>query len=347
MAREYVDDHRLYLYRTGGASEDITDFISGLTARDERNALSVELSFSVLDNPRDALVPDLDISPGDKVRVVNHGLEVFSGTVVTVSLDGSVTAYDLGWYLNKSQIIFQAAGVAADDAISRLCAKAGIPLGGCVALPTRIQQVWSGNEPSTILQDILDICAAETGDEYVYRVASGKLWVNKQTKEPIAAYHKPADNLSAFPITWALGEVSGSDSMEDLVNRYILTESSGEEAKVLGTAENPQSIATYGLIQKVESLGGDEDTAQARQRLKNLLATGDRLTRTRDVSQIWGCDEVRSGVVLSFGSDAYGLSGLYRVESVTHDYGKPHLMSLTLTEVDPPRAAGSDDMISV
>lgn len=347
MAREYVDDHRLFLYHGGSLVGDITDRVSGLTARDERNALSVELSFTVLKNRTDALAPDLKLAPGDKVRVINHALEVFSGVIVTAGLDGSVTAYDQGWYLNKSQIIFQASGVAAEDAVARLCAKAGIPLGGCVSLPTRIQKIWTGSEPSAILSEILEICAAETGEEYVYRVASGKLWVNRQTREPVAAYHRPADNLSPFPITWALGEVSGSDSMEELCNRFVLTESNGDEAKVIGTAENPDSIARYGLVQRVESLGGDENTAQARQRLKNLLAKNDRLTRTREVSQIWGCDEVRSGVVLSFGSDTYGLSGLYRVDAVTHSYGKPHLMSLTLSELDSPRAAGTGDVVNV
>ncbi len=347
MARDYVDDHRLLLYQEGRPVGDITDRIGDLTARDERNALSVELSFSVLTNPRDVLVPALKVRPGDKVRVVNHGLEVFSGMVTRVGLDGSCTAYDPGWHLNKSQIIFQAAGVAADDAIARLCARAGIPLGGCVSLPTRIQKVWTGETPAGILADILEVCAAETGAEYVYRVAAGKLWVNRQSTEPIAAYHRQAENLSPFPITWALGEVSGEDSMEDLVNRVVLTDSGGDEAKVLGTAENAASIARYGRIQRVESLGGDENTAQARQRLGNLLAAGDRLAETREISQIWGCDEVRSGVVLSFGSGAYGLEGRYRVEAVTHMYGHPHLMSLTLAQVDAPRAAGAGDTVQV
>ena len=42
------------------------------------------------------------VQPGSKLRVDNHGREVFSGVVQTVGLDGSVTANDRGWYLTKS-----------------------------------------------------------------------------------------------------------------------------------------------------------------------------------------------------------------------------------------------------
>lgn len=112
MGTQYVDDHRFLLYK-GGAVTDITEAVDAPEARDELSALSVEVSFTaVRNNNRDKYMHWYNIEPGNKLRIVNHGVEVFSGVILTVGLDGTVTANDPGWYLTKSQVIFQAANAA-------------------------------------------------------------------------------------------------------------------------------------------------------------------------------------------------------------------------------------------
>lgn len=346
MGTQYVDDHRFLLYQ-GSTVTDITEAVSSPEARDELSALSVELTFTaVRNNNRDKYMHWYNIRPGDKIRVVNHGAEVFSGVILTVGLDGTVTANDPGWYLTKSEIVLQVSNAAAADAVRRMCAKAGIPAGTIDLPPTRISEVWVGSTPEQILEDILDICSAETGQSYRRRVRNGALQVGPLPSVPIIAYHKPADNLGAFDITLAKGDVTGSDSMSELTNSVVLAEG-GDTAKTLGRAYNSASIAKYGLLQAVETLSGDETTAQARQRVKNLLVQGDRLTRERTVDEIWGADEVVSGILLQFQPNSYGVTGVQRVTGVTHRYGHPHLMSLTVEAWPDSRAAGSNDTITV
>ena len=346
MGTQYVDDHRFLLYQ-GSTVTDITEAVSSPEARDELSALSVELTFTaVRNNNRDKYMHWYNIQPGDKIRVVNHGAEVFSGVILTVGLDGTVTANDPGWYLTKSEIVLQVSNAAAADAVRRMCAKAGIPAGTIDLPPTRISEVWVGSTPEQILEDILDICSAETGQTYRRRVRGGALQVGPLPSTPIIAYHKPADNLGAFDITLAKGDVTGSDSMSELTNSVVLAEG-GDTAKTLGRAYNSASIAKYGLLQAVETLSGDETTAQARQRVKNLLVQGDRLTRERTVDEIWGADEVVSGILLQFQPNSYGVTGVQRVTGVTHRYGHPHLMSLTVEAWPDSRAAGSNDTITV
>lgn len=346
MGTQYVDDHRFLLYK-GSTVTDITEAVSSPEARDELSALSVELTFTaVRNNNRDKYMHWYNIEPGDKIRVVNHGAEVFSGVILTVGLDGTVTANDPGWYLTKSEIVLQVSNAAAADAVRRMCAKAGIPAGTIDLPPTRISEVWVGSTPEQILEDILDICSAETGQSYRRRVRNGALQVGPLPSVPIIAYHKPADNLGAFDITLAKGDVTGSDSMSELTNSVVLAEG-GDTAKTLGRAYNSASIAKYGLLQAVETLSGDETTAQARQRVKNLLVQGDRLTRERTVDEIWGADEVVSGILLQFQPNSYGVTGVQRVTGVTHRYGHPHLMSLTVEAWPDSRAAGSNDTITV
>ena len=346
MGTQYVDDHRFLLYK-GSTVTDITEAVSSPEARDELSALSVELTFTaVRNNNRDKYMHWYNIQPGDKIRVVNHGAEVFSGVILTVGLDGTVTANDPGWYLTKSEIVLQVSNAAAADAVRRMCAKAGIPAGTIDLPPTRISEVWVGSTPEQILEDILDICSAETGQSYRRRVRNGALQVGPLPSVPIIAYHKPADNLGAFDITLAKGDVTGSDSMSELTNSVVLAEG-GDTAKTLGRAYNAESIAKYGLLQAVETLSGDETTAQARQRVKNLLSHGDRLTRERTVEELWGADEVVSGILLQLQPNSYGVTGVQRVTGVTHRYGHPHLMSLTVEAWPDSRAAGSNDTITV
>jgi len=344
MGTAYVDDHRFLL---GEAGTDITPWVGGPELRDELEALSVELTFTVMRNDLyDRYMTWPGLRPGDKLRVVNHGREIFSGVVLTVGLDGSVTANDLGWYLTKSQIVFQASNAAAEDAIRRMCARAGIPVGPLPGLPPRISDVWTGDTPEAILQDILEICSAETGKQYKRRVKNGALQVTELPGTPITAYHKPADNLAAFDVTIAKGTVTGSDSMEELYNSIVLT-AGGQEAGILGRGWNQASRDQYGLLQLSERLSGDENSAQARQRIRTLLDQHDRLTIERQVGELWGADEVESGVLLRFAPNQFGVTGDQRVVSVTHRYGSPHLMSVTVQDPNQGRAAGAGDTVEV
>lgn len=347
MAYGYVDAHRLIRYR-GGQARDITAFAGDLQAVDELGTLSVELSFGVIVAPWDQYVEKNIVVPGDKLRVVNHDLTVFSGQVESVTLDGGVTAYDRGWYLNKSQIILQVTGMPGDEAIRQACAKAGVGVASICSLPTRITQVWLGDTPADILGEILETVSAETGKQYQYFVRDDGLVVQELPTAAIKAYHKPADNLPAFNITWALGQVSGEDSIAELRNAVLIAAEGDGKAYIGAQAKNSASVEQYGFLQYIQTVTSNPGTAQLKQMVQNLLSQLDRVGRTRTISEIWGCDEVRSGVVLDFNSPAFGISGKNRVTRVTHHYGGAgHTMELEIEALEEPRAAGTTDTVSV
>lgn len=347
MAYDYVDEHRLIRYR-GGQARDITAFAGDLQAVDELNALSVELSFGAITAPWDQYVEKDIVVPGDKLRVVNHDLTVFSGQVESVGLDGAVVAYDRGWYLNKSQIILQVTNMSGDEAVRQACAKAGVGVASICSLPTKITQVWLGDTPADIISEILETVAAETGRQYQYFVRDDGLVVQELPMGDIVAYHKPAANLPAFNITWALGQVSGEDSIAELRNAVVIAAEGGGKAYIGAQAKNAASVEQYGFLQHVQTVTSNPGTAQLGQMVKNLLSQLDRVGRTRTIGEIWGCDEVRSGVVLGFNSPAFGLYGKYRVMRVTHHYGGAgHTMELEVSALEEPRAADTTDTVSV
>ena len=103
-----------------------------------------------------------------------------------------------------------------------------------------------------------------------------------------------------------------------------------------------------GFLQYIQTVTSNPGTAQLKQMVQNLLSQLDRVGRTRTISEIWGCDEVRSGVVLDFNSPAFGVTGKHRVKRVTHHYGGAgHTMELEIEALEEPRAAGTTDTVSV
>ncbi len=332
---QYVDDYRVILN-----GEDITNFASEITLDDAIDALAVEASFGVFVSPWDKYVKKLHISPGDTVKIMNHDSELFQGKVVTVSLDGQVTAYDQGRYLNSSEIILQCSSLPADDAIRQLCAKTGVKAGIIPEMSTKIDGLWVGDTAATILNEILETCTAKTGKSYHYRVSGGKLCVAELTNEPITAYHKPAENIAPFDITWALGKVSGEDSAEGLYNAVVIAAEEDGNVAVGATASNETSKLRHGALQYIETVNLDPGETELGNMALRLLEQYDRVSHTRHIDEIWGADEVKSGVVLSFNSPAFGIKGLHRVIHVVHHYhNAEHTMELELQALEEPRAS--------
>lgn len=163
--------------------------------------------------------------------------------ILEVGQDGSVRANDPGLVSEPQPDHFAAGPAAAPDAVARMCAKAGIKAGRVELPPTRISKVWWGETPESILEDILDICTAETGKTYIRRVREGALQVYPLPQTAVTLYHKPAASLGAFDVTLAKGSISGSDSIEELVNSVVLVDKDGDAGRVLGRASNAASIA--------------------------------------------------------------------------------------------------------
>ena len=246
--------------------------------------------------------------------------------------------------------MLQVNNLAADQVIRKACAKAGVTVGKVCSLPTKITQLWTGSTPSDIISDVLDTCAAATGKEYRHRVDDTGLVVEALPVSPIKAMHKPAKNLAAFDITWALGQVSGEDSTQDTYNAVVIAAEDDGKAYIGAQASNAASIKRYGFMQHIETVTENPGTAVLGQMVKNLLKNADKVGQTRSISEIWGCDEVTSGVVLRFNSPAFGIKGNYRITRVEHHYGGAgHTMALEITALEQVRAAaeGKTDAAAV
>ena len=81
MPADYA--HRLTERAVSAMEKRIRDIYR--EARDELEALSVELTFTALRNHLyDPNMTWPGLKPGDKLKVVNHGTEIFSGVILMV-----------------------------------------------------------------------------------------------------------------------------------------------------------------------------------------------------------------------------------------------------------------------
>lgn len=193
-----------------------------------------------------------------------------------------------------------------------------------------------------IFDEVLETAEAETGKNYYYYVAERGLVVAPLPTSAIKAMHRPAENLPGFDITWALGEVSGEDSISDTYNAVVIA---GRERRPGVPRRAGVKRGVYCAV-RLFTEGGDRDGEPGHGGARTAGAQPARergpRRRKRQISEIWGCDEVRSGVVLDFNSPAFGISGRHRVTSVTHQYGGAgHVMSLEISALDEPRAAAA------
>lgn len=311
---------------------DITDFCGSISLSDNMDSVTMELKWNMPVNPQDRYLhnslPKLDV--GDKIDLIGETKTLFSGIIVERSIAGEMTAYDYGFYLKNNDVILQVK-TDANTAISKLCEKAGIPLGAVPTMPTQIKQIYAEKSCSEILEDILEQVTAEQGKNYFWRVKGGKLNIYEYPTKITYAYHK-FETGNTLDITYALGSVGGSDSITELRNAVQVVSEDNETIKILATAEDTASIAKFGRMLDVVKQSGDEQNPKTV--AENKLRENNTVKKTRNVSNMLGSEAVEAGVLLLFSSDKFEVSGVYLVKNVTHTFGAGHTMSMDIMKTE-------------
>lgn len=310
-------------------TKDITAFCGDLTITDDLESIAKECSFSVATNPKDKYLTESrpKVQVGSRIDVMGETGELFSGIVIETGIAGSVTANDYGFYLAKNEVILQVQTDAA-TAIQELCNKAGIPMGQMPSMGTRIEKLYSGQTCAEILSDLLEQVTIATGKNYFFRVEEGKLNIYTYPTAITYAKHK-FETGNVLDVTYALGSVDGTDSMTEMKNTVQVVSSDNDQVKVLATAEDAGSIATFGRLQKIVEQSGEGENPDTL--AKNTLLEYNSVTKERTVGNLLGSEEVKAGVLLLFSSAAYEVDGVYLVTAVTHNFtGTGHTMSLTI-----------------
>lgn len=298
----------LYIIQNGN-TYDVTKAASGLTWRYELETLAAELSFGVTGG---------GFAVGSVVIMKEKNREIFRGVIVTESGKDTVeyTCMDLGWYLNKNEVIVQFKKSTIYDAVLHLTKKFNIP----TELPTSLKKatitkLYKDVGVGDILKELLETATAKTNTRYYMKMYGGVLAIRTYQRDPIPIYGVGVD--------YTLGR-----SIENMSNKVVIVSNEEKSSKVYAEAKDDASIKKYGLLQTIETVDA-EDVSKARNIAKNKLKELNRITEDISVSCIGNYDIVAGRRVTI---DNEELKGDFVVKEVTHTYAndRNYFCELTL-----------------
>lgn len=330
-----MDNYNLILAKNDGKNYNITKLASNLKWDDDIDTLGTKLQFEVIRNADDADFSMFDIAEiGDKIILNNDAVEIFRGIITDVDWSRfrkGITCFDYAFYLNQSKIVRQFRKISASKAITELCNTFGVPIGIIATINTAINKVYKDKTIAEIIKDILDQAEKETGNKYRLEMKSGKLFVIEYIELEINPLFNLPDG-SSLNILNAMGDISKSESLQDMKNSIVVTSDNEKKADKLAEKKSDENIEKYGLLQEVISVN-DKNKAQANNIAKNKLKELNKIGRDITIPLL-GNDSLRAGRILTINNDLYKLSGKYLIKSSSHTVNNSiHKCSVVIREV--------------
>lgn len=244
------------LYANGNR---ITNIVGNLTWKNSIYELSTTMSFET-PKPVGSYMSDLIYVPvvGDIIQQVTNA-EIFRGVIIKVD-DGDrfVNKYDvvdLGWYLNKTKQTYQFKNISAADAIKELCADLSITVAELPELETSINEIYFDQTVSDILTNILDKC----GGDYNYDLVPSGLRIYEIGSKIAYPEFTVASNIPQQYSVDFRGEVSHSQSIEEMKNSVKITSEKDNVYTELKVLQNREYIDKYGFLQEIIKIDPDKE----------------------------------------------------------------------------------------
>ena len=240
---------------------EITKNIGGVSWKNSIYELATTVSFETAKTDN-AYLKDLIYIPklGEVIRIVTN-VEVFRGVVIKVD-DGDknknkYTAVDIGWYLNKTSQTYQFKDITVKDAIKEICVDLSIPIDDICDLSAVITQIYFDKCVSDIIKDLLSKC---DGD-YNYDFTPKGLRVYKIGDLIAYPEFRLASNLAQCYSPNYKGNVSHSESIEDMKNSIKVVSEKDNVYTELMVLQNSELIDEYGFLQSVIKIDTEKESA--------------------------------------------------------------------------------------
>lgn len=240
---------------------DITKNIGSVSWKNSIYELATTMSFETAKTDN-AYLKDLIYTPtlGEVIRIVTN-TEVFRGIVIKVD-DGDksknkYTAVDMGWYLNKTSQTYQFKDITVKDAIKEICSDLSIPIDDICELNTKVTQIYFDKTVSDIIKDLLSKCNGNFNYDFtpkglrVYKIGD------------LIAYpeFRLASNLAQGYSVDFRGNVSHSESIEDMKNSIKVVSEKDNVYTELMVLQNSELVDEYGFLQSVVKIDTEKENA--------------------------------------------------------------------------------------
>lgn len=299
-------------------TNDLSKITETVTWSGDISSVARKLEFTIAKNTLDPAFPAVVINTGDKAALCDDaGNVVFWGVIFDISRTASTntvkyTAYDLLFYVNKSELSKDYAGTPEQIAAD-VCAELGITPGNLAVTGIAINNPCIKKTGYVVIQSSYTAAARINGKKYMPLIQE----INK-----LSVIEKGTDCGARITATANASDAEYSESLQNMVNRVLITDKNGN---TISTVEDGESRNQYGTIQKIlQQEKGKDATAEARNMLNNGEAS----------ATVSALDDVRAvtGYSLLIEEPDTKLVGKFYIESDSHTYenGKA-TMKLSLT----------------
>lgn len=231
--------------------------------------------------------------------------------------------FDVGFYLNKNQVVKQFKGENIKRAIIALCSEYKIGEFNnqnqfSLNIPNftqTIKKIYKGETFGDIIKEMLELERAKGGlqDTYIDCKNGGLNIRRYQVVEELIAVVADALLLDSFTTQ---NKVSVKHSIQNLRNRVIVTDNANDKITRNFPLQSDRSIAIYGMLTHVEKIDTDKKNNLEKTANKKLS----ELNRvTEEISlNIIADHRAGKGVIIPLDIDEYGLNGFYLIISANH-----------------------------
>lgn len=167
------------------------------------------------------------------------------------------TAVDMGWYLNKTSQTYQFKDISVDNAIREICSDLSIPIDVISELSAVITHIYFDKSVSDIIKDLL----SKQGGDYNYDFTPKGLRIYKIGDLVAYPEFRLASNLAQCYSPNFRGDVSHSESIEEMKNAIKIVSEKDNVYKEIMVLQNNDLIDEFGLLQKVVKIEPEKESA--------------------------------------------------------------------------------------
>lgn len=258
---------KILLKKRDGTSQDITQLVSTVAWSGDVQEVARKLEFGILTSRTDSNIPKIEGLLGESVSIWDDDNHIyFQGRIFTRDQDSSndeikYTCFDDSIYILKSKISKNFINKTPLQITTEICKDFSIQIGKVANPNITCSYPIDKKTAYESIMTAYTIASRKNKKKYRMFFMSGKLHVVEQGTN----YAATLDG------NYNLEGISASDTIENMVNKVVITDDKGNNKKIV---EDADLRKTYGTIQDViEEKKGVDATQEAKELIKGVEKT--------------------------------------------------------------------------
>jgi hypothetical protein len=323
---------KMKIYITAnGKTADITNYVERASLSGDYESCVRRLEISILSEKNKKNTQNISYELGNGIIMTENGERIFNGFIFSKDSNTEKSIIDIGCvdrgiFIKRNQGVYSV-NTTAESMVKRICTDFGIAAGNIASTGVTIKRKFVGNSLLDIIQTLYSIASQSTGKKYVVRFEDDKLCVVERNEESVATIDG----------THNLTYLKASENAENLVNCVAVY---GKDQYYINSFKDNESISKFGLLQKYEYKGDDEDAAK----LAEKILTENAVERKITVENT-GNTKCISGNSVTVKEPYTGLNGLFYIDRDVHIWQRgiySNSLTLNFKKIMSDKNSGSD-----